>query len=140
MSAPAGPLGNLRRLRDESLDELNALMKEGATPAARQFLDRYALSQSQARSISESLLTGLFGARVRAGVVGGLRPTEDGKDFQSLPISSTSGAGSMDGDISVDDSLASAGKTLGVALGLEQAVVDEAINKGKVVQAAVLPQ
>lgn len=241
LATPASPLLALRKLRDSALDELSAALKQDASPAAKQFLERYALSQTQARSISESLLANLegingngpddqviaaaalvkmgvspvitchipfggdnhtdsglasetqetvsgmatlsrlfdklselglsdattvgimnvfgrplrakapagrdhwqlhnvlfmFGANVRGSVVGGLRPTEDRNDFQSLPIASNTGAGTLDGDIKVEHSLAAAGKTLGAALGIDRKQLDTMVTQGSVVEAAL---
>jgi hypothetical protein len=67
--------------------------------------------------------------------VGGV--TREGDDYSALPIDSTSGAGSPDGDIAYEDGLPSMAKTLGAALGLDDAVLDAEILKGKVIRAAV---
>lgn len=48
-------LRGLRKLRDTTLDELNALAKESATPIQSQFLDALANSQLRVRELSESL-------------------------------------------------------------------------------------
>src|SRR5262249_51729346 len=61
LANPAGPLANLQALRDADLDRLNALLKQSGTTAERQFLDRMAQSQSEARNISQSLLDNLNG-------------------------------------------------------------------------------
>ncbi|MEO6573400.1 MAG: DUF1501 domain-containing protein, partial [Polyangiaceae bacterium] len=53
---PTGPLANLQKIRDTNLDKLNALMKQSGTIAQKAILDRYALSQSEARSLSQQLL------------------------------------------------------------------------------------
>jgi hypothetical protein len=57
--APTGPLANLQRIRDQHLDQLNALFKQSGTAAQRATLDQYALSQTEARSLSQQLLTDL---------------------------------------------------------------------------------
>lgn len=59
LSNPAGPLANLQKLRDDDLNRLNALLKQGGTTAEKQFLDRMAQSQIEARSISQTLLDNL---------------------------------------------------------------------------------
>jgi hypothetical protein len=59
LGAPEGPLATLQSRRDADLDRLNAIMKSHGNNAQRAFIDRYAISQSQARSISQSLLTAL---------------------------------------------------------------------------------
>jgi Protein of unknown function (DUF1501) len=59
LASPTGALGSLQALRDKHLDQLSALYKAEGTPAQRDFLDRYANSQRQARAVSTSLLTQL---------------------------------------------------------------------------------
>ncbi len=57
LTPPAGPLGgDLRKLRDSSIDKMYAALKEKGTPAQRSFIDNLAISRNQARSISEDLL------------------------------------------------------------------------------------
>lgn len=246
LGAPTGPLGpNMQKVRDSHVDKLNALFKSQGTAAQRAILDRYALSQSQVRSLSQQLLsdlaaiksgesdadrniaaavllkmnvtsaivvshdfggdnhtdTGLanetrkltsgisaisdlfqrlttyqlqdsvtfamqnvfgrsfvtnesgpstngrshngqhhcsifIGPRVRASVIGGIEPDGD-KDYRAQAIAA-SGAGSASGDISRDLTLASAGKTLAAAVGLNDSAIDEDIVKGKVVRAALV--
>jgi hypothetical protein len=57
LAPPTGPLGQLQQLRDQSLDRLNALVKAEGNPFKSKFIDQYALSQTQVRALSESLLT-----------------------------------------------------------------------------------
>lgn len=59
LARPTGVLGKLQELRDADLNRLNALYKEHGTQAQRQFLDRLALSQGEARNISQQLLSDL---------------------------------------------------------------------------------
>jgi len=59
LSAPSGPLGQIQKIRDADLDRLNDTYRQDGNPAQRAFIDRYALSQQQARNISESLLSSL---------------------------------------------------------------------------------
>ena len=59
LTKPAGALFQLQALRDKHLDRLYAQLKEGGTPAQRQYLDRLAISRSQARSIGDELLGNL---------------------------------------------------------------------------------
>lgn len=54
--SPAGILTDLQKLRDADLNRLNALFKTNGTNVQRAYLDRLANSQSEARSISQSLL------------------------------------------------------------------------------------
>jgi hypothetical protein len=53
------PVVKLRTLRDQTLDKLNALFKDGATPAQSDFLDAMANSQVRVRELAESLATTL---------------------------------------------------------------------------------
>ena len=241
LANPAGPLGTLQQIRDRDLDKLNALFKQhGATAEQRTFLDRMALSQREARSISQALLenlaaittndannqvvaavalikmnvtpvvsvhipfggdnhndtdlanetrqtvsgvatiallmqkltemelqdrvtfasmnvfgrtlaklgtagrdhlanhhvTVMIGKGIRPGVVGGLVPKAG--DFGASPIVSSTGRASPSGDISFDDSLGAMGKTLGHALGVSPAALEENILVGKPVKSALV--
>jgi hypothetical protein len=59
LANPAGPLGTLQQLRDKDLDRLNAVFKSHATNEQKQFLDRLAQTQNEARGISQALLDNL---------------------------------------------------------------------------------
>jgi hypothetical protein len=59
LANPAGPLGTLQSLRDKDLDRLNTVFKAHGTNEQRQFLDRLAQTQSEARGISQALLDNL---------------------------------------------------------------------------------
>jgi hypothetical protein len=63
LSSPSGPLGQIQQIRDADLDRLNDWYRQNGNSAQRSFIDRYALSQQQARSISESLLSSLAAIR-----------------------------------------------------------------------------
>ena len=52
----AGPLTNLQPLRDQTMSRLYEIYKTGATSAQRAYIDNLATSQSQVRSINQSLL------------------------------------------------------------------------------------
>lgn len=56
---PPGPLTRFRQIRDTDLDRMNTLLKQTGTKAQRDVLDRYALSQQEARSISQQLIDNL---------------------------------------------------------------------------------
>lgn len=56
LARPASPLTMLQPLRDQSLDEINALLKARGTEAQRRYLDSLALSRGQARALSSDLL------------------------------------------------------------------------------------
>lgn len=245
LQAPAGPLLNLQKIRDTHLDQLNALFKEQGTTAQRQTLDRYALSQTEARTLSQDLLadlgtirgggrldqntatavlfkmnvspvavgsysfggdnhgdnglTGettqhvdssaalvdlfaklakygltdsvtiafqnvfgrtlnlkahadgngrnhnanhhcsvLIGAGFKPGVIGGIKPTANGFDFQATGIDSATGAANLTGgDVPYEETFGSVGKTLGRAVGVDPAVLDDQITKGKAIPAAL---
>jgi hypothetical protein len=53
------PVVRLRTLRDQTLDRMNAIFKQGATPAQLTFLDAMANSQHRVRELAESLSTTL---------------------------------------------------------------------------------
>ncbi len=59
LAVPNGPLAQLQALRDSDLNRMNTLFRTSGTSAQRQFLDRWATSQAQARSLTTSLLQGL---------------------------------------------------------------------------------
>jgi Protein of unknown function (DUF1501) len=63
LSSPTGPLGQIQQIRDADLNRLNDWYRQNGNSAQRAFIDRYALSQQQARSISESLLSSLAAIR-----------------------------------------------------------------------------
>jgi len=63
LSPPAGPLGQMQKIRDADLDRLNAWYRQNGNSGQRAFLDRYAISQQQARSISDTLLGTLAGIK-----------------------------------------------------------------------------
>jgi Protein of unknown function (DUF1501) len=59
LAAPTGTLANLQKVRDTHLASLNALMKTSGTTAQKAMIDQYALTQTEARSLSLQLLTDL---------------------------------------------------------------------------------
>jgi hypothetical protein len=61
LAPPTGPLGQLVSLRDNDLNRLNAYVKSQGNKAQAAFIDQYVISQTQARALSESLLTVLAG-------------------------------------------------------------------------------
>lgn len=74
----------------------------------------------------------MIGKGIKPGIIGGLVP--GGK---SAEIDSVSGAAMAGGDIPTTDSLASVAKTLGRALGISQASLDDQITSGKTVIGAL---
>ncbi len=77
-----------------------------------------------------------IGKPFRAGVFGGV--TEVDGDFGALPIDSATGQGKPGADISALETLASFGKTLLTAVGVQPDVVNTAIPSGKVVSAGLM--
>jgi hypothetical protein len=59
LSNPAGPLSTLQPLRDQTLNSLMDLYRNGASGAQKNYLDSLITSQTQARSISQNLLGSL---------------------------------------------------------------------------------
>jgi len=245
LASPTGPLAKLQAIRDKHLDQLNELFKQSATTAQRSILDQYAISQTQARSLSTQLLGDLsaiaggtradlniaasvlfkmnvspvivgtysfggdnhsdvglngettqtvaslqavgdlvtrlkshglqdsvtiafqnvfgrtlsttshsgnadgrnhnanhhcsvfIGSAFKSAVIGGVTLQAGGRDYRAQAIDSASGAGSDTADIPYEETLASAGKTLGVATGVSKSVLDDQITKGKVITAAL---
>ncbi len=78
----------------------------------------------------------LFGPRVQGGVAGGIEPS--GKDFGATGIDSATGAASASGDITPDQSLESAFRTLGVALGVSSETLNGGLAGGKVIQSVLV--
>ena len=76
-----------------------------------------------------------IGKPFAGGIVGGVGTV--GNDFGALAINSQSGAGSTSGDIMPTDTLASFGKTVMTAVGVDPTFTDSAIVSGKVVKAAI---
>ena len=73
-----------------------------------------------------------IGKNVKSGVVGGL--VTAGRDFGASDINSVTGLPEEGGDIPHGESMESAGKTLGIALGLDDATLEKRITGGKVVE------
>lgn len=241
LAGETGVLADFQKIRDNDLNRLNALLKEGGTNTQRAYLDQFATSQEQVRSIPQALLASLasiqgndpedealaaailikmnvapviamhipfggdnhddpdfgketretvsgvatiallmaklkeldledkvtfatlnvfgrslakikdgggrshwsnhhtailIGKNVKAGVIGGLVPK--GTDLGAANIDSKTGGASESGDIAVDDSLASMAKTLGRALEVSAATLDDNITGGKVVEGALV--
>ena len=76
-----------------------------------------------------------IGKPFKGGIIGGLGVV--GADYGALPIDSASGAGGSGGDILPTDSLASFGKTVLAAVGVDAETISSSINGGKVVQGAL---
>ena len=234
LANPAGALGNLQKLRDASLNQINDIIKASATTAQKRYLDDLVVSQNEIRNVNQSLLsmldsitdnsanaqltaalaliqmkvtpvvaihipfggdnhndTGLanetaqtvtgveaigtlmsrlaaanladsvsflslnvfgrtlgpantngrqhnpnhqvsiaIGKPFKAGIIGGLAPVAG--DFGATAIDSASGHSKIGGDIAAIDVLATFGKTVMSAVGIDQATVAAAIPTGKV--------
>ncbi len=76
-----------------------------------------------------------IGKPFRGGVIGGLAPLAG--DYGALPIDSKSGLGSASGDIQAVDSLASFGKTVMAAVGVDAATIGSTITSGQVINPAL---
>jgi hypothetical protein len=74
-----------------------------------------------------------IGKPFAGGIIGGVGPV--GNDFGAVSIDSMSGA--ANGDIAPTDTLASFGKTMLSAVGIDQGYIDSVIPTGKVVKAAL---
>jgi Protein of unknown function (DUF1501) len=77
----------------------------------------------------------LIGKGVRGGVVGGIE--RKGDDFVALPIDSATGEGRTGGDVPYGEGMSAMAKTLGQALGVAPAALDENITGGKAVTSAL---
>jgi len=56
LANPVGPLTNLQPLRDQTMNQLYSLYKNGASPAQQKYIDSMVTSQNQVRNIKQSLL------------------------------------------------------------------------------------
>lgn len=59
--SPAGPLTNLRKLRDNDLDRVYGVLKSNGNATQLAYLERMAKSQNELRNVSDSLLSSLSG-------------------------------------------------------------------------------
>ena len=71
----------------------------------------------------------------RGGVIGGIAPVQ--KDYGALAIDSKTGAGAASGDFKAVDTLASFGKTMLAAVGIDAGVIGSQILVGQTVTAAL---
>jgi hypothetical protein len=78
-----------------------------------------------------------IGAGFKSTIVGGVTLKSDGKDYRAQGIDSTTGTGNDGGDIPYENTLGSAGKTLGAGMGVSRTVLDDQITLGKVVNSAL---
>lgn len=80
----------------------------------------------------------LIGPKVRGGVVGGVQASPSKGDYVALPIDSRTGAGTPGGDLQEGDLLSSFGKTLAAAAGVDAAMAEQRILKGRRVDGALI--
>ncbi len=59
LTSPAGPLTDLQPLRDDTLNQLYDLYKNGATPAQQAYIDSLVTSQREVRNLDQTLLDSL---------------------------------------------------------------------------------
>ncbi|HSS01743.1 MAG TPA: hypothetical protein VLM79_32020, partial [Kofleriaceae bacterium] len=59
LTSPAGPLSNLKAMRDQTLSQLDDLYRGSASPAQKAYLDSLIASQDQVRNIRQDLLNSL---------------------------------------------------------------------------------
>jgi len=76
-----------------------------------------------------------IGKPFRGGVIGGVIPV--GKDFGAQNVDSKTGQGSASGDISANETLASFGRTMLTAVGVDPAVVAAQVTSGKVIASSL---
>ncbi|HEY2734750.1 MAG TPA: hypothetical protein VGI70_12235, partial [Polyangiales bacterium] len=76
-----------------------------------------------------------IGKPFKSGVIGGVQPVA--KDYGAMPIASATGKAAADGDVQPGDTLASFGKTLLQAFGVDSAAIDTGITSGKVISGAL---
>ena len=63
LANPTGPITQLQKLRDATMNDLYDLYKNGASPAQQQFVDSLVTSQQQLRGIELGLLNALSGIK-----------------------------------------------------------------------------
>jgi hypothetical protein len=59
LTSPTGLLSQLQPLRDQTMTQIYALYKNGATPSQQAYIDQMVLSQQQVRNIKQNLLSTL---------------------------------------------------------------------------------
>jgi hypothetical protein len=82
-------------------------------------------------------VTVLMGDGIKGGIVGGIEHNKSGSDYQAQAIDSVTGAGSSSGDIPFEETLGAMGKTLGRAMGISAARMEQILPVGKVVQSVL---
>jgi hypothetical protein len=81
--------------------------------------------------------TVMIGKPIRPGVIGGLAPMSGDFGAQEIDSKTGRGVGKGAGDVPFEESLSAMGKTLGAALGVPAATLDQNISGGKIVPAAL---
>jgi hypothetical protein len=70
--------------------------------------------------------------------VGGVAQPASGKEYQALPIASSTGQGSPAGDIGFPATFGAMGKTLSAAVGLSDATITANVLTGAVIRSALV--
>ena len=76
-----------------------------------------------------------IGKPFRGAVIGGIAPAQN--DYGALAVDSKTGAGTASGDIKAVDTLASFGKTMLAAVGVDSGVISSQVSSGQTVTAAL---
>ena len=76
-----------------------------------------------------------IGSNIKPGVIGGVE--RDKKDFAAKAINSTTG-GTSNTDIKHEDTLTSVAKTLSAAVGIDDEIINQRINGGKIIRGALI--
>jgi hypothetical protein len=79
----------------------------------------------------------LIGPAFKGSVIGGVGQPTTGKEYQALPIDSSTGKASTGGDIPFEQTFGAMGQTLCAAVGLPSATITKNILTGTVIQAAL---
>ncbi|MEM6559690.1 MAG: hypothetical protein AAF605_07885 [Myxococcota bacterium] len=77
----------------------------------------------------------IHGDGVRGGTIGGLE--QKGGDWAAAPIDSSTGVASQSGDVPFAETYQAAAKTLGAAIGVGETQLDDMIDGGRIVRAAL---
>lgn len=119
-------------------DELLAVgLEDSVTVANLNVFGRTLRNQGGSKGRDHNLnhhVMSICGPNVRGGVMGGIESS--GNDYGATGIDSQTGAAG--GDIDPNDTLESAAKTLGRALGIERGRLDERIDGGVPIEAALV--
>ena len=79
----------------------------------------------------------VIGTNIKPGVIGGIEPENNNRDFIASAFSSTTGLTTGSTDIPYDETLVAAGKTLSKALGISEERINQRFDGGKIISAAL---